>query len=105
MLVLSTNSDTSVRLIPKHLRIKELIEVNNLICSAGISNVFKGTVKNEALTEWIKQNSRYIFFYYTRLIRWAWNNNRVPYKTYIKLKSVREDLSFFMQYKPIPTPI
>ena len=98
MIVLSTDSNTSVRLIPKHLRIKELIEVNNLICSAGISNVFKGTAKNKVLIEWVKRNSRYIFFYYTRLIQWAWNNNRVPYKTYVKLKSVREDLSFFMQY-------
>lgn len=98
MLVLSTDSNTSVRLIPKHLRIKELIEVNNLVCSAGISNVFKGTAKNEVLIEWVKRNSRYIFFYYTRLIQWAWNNNRVPYQTYAKLKSVREDLSFFMQY-------
>lgn len=98
MLVLSTDSNTSVRLIPMHLRIKELIEVNNLICSAGISSVFKGTAENKVLIEWVKRNSRYIFFYYTRLIQWAHNKGRVPYQTYIKLRSVREDLSFFMQY-------
>lgn len=98
MLVLSTSPSISVRLIPMHLRVKELIEVTNLICSAGISSAFKGTIENEVLTEWIKQNSRYIFLYFTRLIQWAWGKNRMPYKTYAKLKSVRKDLSFFMQY-------
>lgn len=98
MLVLSTSPSISVRLIPMHLRVKELIEVTNLICSAGISSAFKGTIENEVLTEWIKQNSRYIFLYFTRLIQWAWGKNRMPYKTYAKLKPVRKDLSFFMQY-------
>lgn len=47
---------------------KQLIELGQLICSAGISDVYKPIPQGKTIQEWIKQHPWYVAIYYTNLL-------------------------------------
>jgi hypothetical protein len=71
---------------------KSLLELCQLICSAGISNVFKPVKQCKALQDWIKNNLYYTFEFYEKLLVWAYFNIKMKFETGTKLKFIQNDL-------------
>ena len=55
LLVLSVDPITSANLIPDKLKFKQLIELGQLICSVGISDVYKPIRQGKEIQKWIKK--------------------------------------------------
>ena len=46
---------------------KQLLELGQLICSAGISDVYKPIKQGKEIQKWITKNKEWVFFYYFEL--------------------------------------
>ena len=71
---------------------KQLLELGQLVCSAGISDVYKPIKQGKELQEWIKDNRLWVY----RFISYLWikvvaNVNLKP-KTTLDLYKIRNDL-------------
>lgn len=76
----------------KNFCFKQLLELGQLICSAGISDVYKPIKQGKELQEWIKDNRLWVY----RFISYLWikvvaNVNLKP-KTTLDLYKIRNDL-------------
>ena len=67
LLILSTNPRDACNLLPQKIRFKQLIELSQLICSCGISNIYKPVKQGKELQEWILKNKYWVYMYYSRL--------------------------------------
>ena len=54
----------------KNFVFKSFMELAQLICSSGISNIYKPVKQGKELQKWIKENPLWVFRYYSRL--WFW---------------------------------
>ena len=70
LLILDKNPYKAAELVPDRLKFKQLLELGQLICSAGISDVYKPINQGKELQEWVKKYQTWIFQYgsslYTR---------------------------------------
>lgn len=82
LLVLDKNPYKAAELIPDRLKFKQLLELGQLICSAGISDVYKPIKQGKELQEWVKNNRLWVYRFMTCL--WI----KVVVKTNIKLKTM-----------------
>ena len=60
LLVLDKDAVKSAQLVPDKIKFKQLIELCQLICSAGYSNVYKKINQGKELQNWIIRNSVWI---------------------------------------------
>ena len=67
LLILDKNPYKAAELIPDRLKFKQLLELCQLICSAGISDVYRPIKQGKELQEWVKNNQTWIFEYGTAL--------------------------------------
>lgn len=67
LLILDKDPIRSAHLIPDKLKFKQLIELGQLVCSAGISDVYKPIKQGKQLQEWIKNNPEWTYFYMNAL--------------------------------------
>ena len=61
LLILDKDPIRSAHLIPDKLKFKQLIELGQLVCSAGISDIYKPIKQGKQLQEWKKILKKYIF--------------------------------------------
>ena len=92
LLILDKNPYKAAELVPDRLKFKQLLELCQLICSAGISDVFKPIKQGKELQEWVKDNRLWVY----RFISYLWikvvaNVNLKP-KTMLDLYKIRNDL-------------
>ena len=73
LLILDKNPDKSAELVPDRLKFKQMLELGQLICSAGISNVFKPIKQGKELQVWIKNNKNWIYWYMMFLFNYCAN--------------------------------
>lgn len=92
LLILDKNPYKAAELIPDRLKFKSLLELCQLICSAGISDVFKPIKQGKELQEWIKKNQTWILMYYTFLRYWCFFNINMQIKTIEKTRKIQENL-------------
>lgn len=92
LIVLDKNPVYAAELVPDKLKFKQLFELGQLICGAGISDVFKPVRQGKALKEWIKSNPYWIYCYFRVLLDWACLNTKIKLETRYKLKCIKEDL-------------
>lgn len=52
----------------KRFYFKQLIELGQLICSAGLSNEYKKVYRGKEIQNWIKQNTLWTYMYYRDLL-------------------------------------
>lgn len=73
LLILDKNPYNAAELIPDRLKFKQLLELCQLICSAGISDVYKKIYQGKELQKWIKNNPQWIYCYLCELIQFNYN--------------------------------
>jgi hypothetical protein len=97
---------TSAYKIPDKYKFKMLIELGQLICSVGISDVYKKINQGKELQEWVNCNKSWVYFYFSYLFDWAKHKSGLKLKesTITKLNSIQEDFAIVTLFMPIVVP-
>ena len=92
LLVLDKDPKKSAQLVPKKLKFKQLLELCQLVCSAGISNVYKPVKQGKKIQEWILKNKIWIYKYLHELFFWWLDHSRFNIKTLQDISKIEEDV-------------
>ena len=92
LLILDKNPYKAAELIPDRLKFKQLLELGQLICSAGISDVYKKVNQGKELQEWVKNNKSWIYSYFRFLYIWVTKNIKIKNETQVKINEILWDL-------------
>lgn len=76
----------------KNFCFKQLLELGQLICSAGISDVYKPIKQGKELQEFCKEHIEWIYYYYENLYVWCKNNVKLQARTKTRLSEIRVDI-------------
>lgn len=71
---------------------KQLLELGQLVCSAGISDVYKPIKQGKVLQEFCKEYIEWIYYYYENLYTWCKNNVKLQERTKTRLSEIRADI-------------
>lgn len=71
---------------------KQLLEVLQLVCSAGISNTYKPLKQGFGLQNWIKNHKEWIFWYIMSLYEWCYYNIDLKIETMASVQNILSDL-------------
>ena len=92
LLILDKNPYKAAELIPDRLKFKQLLELCQLICSAGISEVFKPIKQGKELQEWVKNNRVWTYWFAMFLYDYCLHNLNLKIETIMKIKKIIRDL-------------
>lgn len=90
--ILDKNPNISASMIPDRYKFKMLIELGQLICSSGISNIYKTIPQGKELQAWVFSYRPYVYQYFETLLDWSRNNIRCKEETLEKLEAIKNDL-------------
>ena len=83
----------------KNFLFKSLLELGQLICSAGISSVFQEVKRAYEIQDWILKNKLWVYRYYTTLFFLCLGEIQLKPSTAVKLYKVRDDLWDKIEHK------
>lgn len=83
--------------LPKKIKFKQLIELGQLICSAGISDVYKRIPQGKKLQDWITKNPTYTLRYYAALQYFCITDIKMSTQTEYKILQIYKDLHEYEQ--------
>lgn len=92
LIVLDKNPYRAAEFVPDRLKFKQLLELGQLICSVGISDVFKPVRQGKKLQAWIRNHVSWTYMYYDRLFDWSLRNINLKNETIGKLSKIKYDL-------------
>lgn len=97
LIVLDESALVSADLVPDKIKFKQLIELGQLICSAGISNVYKPIAQGKELQKWVKDNPKWTLAYYNTLFLYCATilNINMSIETANKICQIKDDLASF----------
>lgn len=95
LLILDSDPAKSAQLVPDKLKFKQLLELCQLVCSAGISDVYKPIKQGKVLQDWVKNHPEYVAIYMWFLKDYCKNNVRLKYKTVFDIEQIYFDLYYF----------
>lgn len=94
-----------VKATNKNFVFKSLLELGQLVCSCGISNVFKPVRQGKELQDWILKNPEFVERFYRELYKWCFININYKKETDIKLITIWKDiLHYISNYRVDYTP-
>ena len=76
----------------KNFCFKQTLELAQLICSCGISNVYKPMKQGKELQKWILENKLWVFRFYNALWFWCAAYIKLEPKTLCDLYKIKDDL-------------
>lgn len=94
--ILDKDPIKSAQLVPDKYKFKMLIELGQLICSAGISDAYKRIPQGKELQEWVSNNTAWTYFYYKELYYWCINNINMKESTIYNIKIILNSI-----YNPV----
>ena len=94
LLIQDEHAPTAARMVPDELKFKQLLELCQLICSAGFSDIFERVNRGKEIQEWIKRNEFWTFMYGITLFNWCMDNVKMKYETRDKFTRILNSLSF-----------
>lgn len=94
-------------LVPNKLKFKQLLEVCQLVCSTGISKVYKPIKQGKELQEWIKKYPEWTAIFFWKLKNYCKDNVKLKYKTFLDIEMIYNDLYFLCanRVKKIKEPL
>lgn len=97
MLIIADKSpDKAVDYLVEHTNknfvFKSLLELAQLICSCGISNVYKPVKQGKELQRWIREHIFWTYSYFSHLFIWCSENIKLKEKSKQKLLKIAKDL-------------
>lgn len=81
LIVLDKNPIKSAELIPNKIKFKQLLELCQLICSAGICDVYKPVKQGKKLQNWVKEHQGWAYNYGLHLFTWCRSHINMSDKT------------------------
>jgi hypothetical protein len=90
--ILDKDPVKSAQLIPDKYKFKMLIELGQLICSAGLSDVYKPIAQGKELQQWVKENIAWTYHYFMTLMTWSISNINMKGDTLAKLVKISNDV-------------
>ena len=103
LLVLDKDPIKSANLVPDGIKFKQLIELGQLICSAGISDVYKPIKQGKELQEWITKHKCWTYNYLLELKFHAFKNIKIGMKTASDIEKILYDLVVNVKEDKQPT--
>ena len=92
LIILDKNPYKAAELIPDRLKFKQLLELCQLICSTGISDVYKPIKQGKELQEWIVNNQEWVCLYGCCLYRKCRDVFNIKNETRQKILNILEKL-------------
>lgn len=92
LIILDKDPEESAKLLPDKIKFKQLIELCQLVCSAGISSVYKSIPQGKELQEWVVKNKMWTYRYMRTLWFWSILHLNVKPKTLLDTYKIKEDL-------------
>ena len=84
---------------------KQLLELCQLICSAGYSDVFKPLKQGKELQNWVGKNITWVKSYGEALLEYCIKNVKLRFETYKKIRLILSGLGHPIWVLPIKTAI
>ena len=81
LIILSKNPVYAAELVPNKLKFKQMLELCQLLCSCGYSNLYKKVPQGKELQAWIKKNPGWVKTYACHLYLWCLENIKMKDKT------------------------
>lgn len=103
LLVLDKNPVKSAQLVPDGIKFKQLIELCQLICSAGISNVYKPIKQGKELQKWVIKHKCWTYNYLLELKFYVLKNIKIGMKTANDIEKIIYDLVVSIKEDKEPT--
>lgn len=88
LLVLDKNVKRAAQAIPDKLKFKQLLELCQLICSAGYSDIYKPIRQGKHIQEWIKVNQVWTKTFGVLLLAWCTENMTLKKETFENIFSI-----------------
>jgi hypothetical protein len=93
LFILDKDPKKSAQLIPDGVKWKMLLELAQLICSAGISDVYKQMPQGKNIQQWIINNPVWTYLYFIELLWYCHKNINMSMTTIIKMERIKYALS------------
>ena len=84
---------------------KQLIELAQLICSTGLSNVYKKVNRGKEIQKWILENKYYTYVYFRRLWYVCMSFTNIKPKTSLKIYRIIMDLFDSLASSEVEKPV
>lgn len=89
LLVLDKDAVKSAQLVPEKIKFKQLIELCQLICSTGISNIYKPIKQGKELQKWVDKNIVWVLNYFIELKKQCYDLKlNIKEETKLKLETI-----------------
>lgn len=106
LIILSNNPIVAANLVPDKIKFKQLLELCQMICSCGYSDVYKPIKQGKNIQEWIKKNPTWVACYAETLFSWCIKNINLKRETYNKFeKIIRHSMPISIFVSSITTAI
>lgn len=92
LLVLDKDPVKSAKLIPTKIRFKQLLELCQLVCSSGMSNIYKPIKQGKDLQKWVKNNPKWTYYFLDTLLNYCEKYNKANIDTIIKFHDIAFEL-------------
>lgn len=98
LLILDENPILAANLVPSKLKFKQLLELSQLICSAGISGVYKKISQGKEIQNWILENPAWVYRYFDTLSIYCVDLPNIKHKTVEDFKQIMHDLYWYVVF-------
>ena len=98
LLILDENPILAANLVPNKLKFKQLLELSQLICSAGISGVYKKIPQGKEIQNWILENPAWVYRYFDTLFIYCVDLPNIKHKTVKAFKQIMHDLHWHVKF-------
>ena len=98
LLILDENPILDANLVPSKLKFKQLLELSQLICSAGISGVYKKIPQGKEIQNWILENPAWVYRYFDTLFIYCVDLPNIKHKTVEDFKQIMHDLHWHVKF-------
>ena len=94
LIVLDKNPIKSAELVPDKIKFKQLLELCQLICSAGLCDVYKPIRQGKKLQNWVKEHQGWVYNYGLCLYMWCRSHINMSDETIEKIQKILSSLIF-----------
>lgn len=105
LIVLDKNPILAAQLVPNKLKFKQLLELAQMICSCGYSNIYKKIPQGKEIQGWIKENYTWVKRYAINLLLWCKKNINIKEKTFRDIFNIIHSMPVTYIAIPIKTAI
>lgn len=101
LLILDENPLLSAEFVPDKLKFKQLLELCQLVNSEFDFGYMKKIPQGKKIQKWIRENTRWVFYYYSYLLLFCTQNVKLKKDTLHKLQNTLWELNKIYSKRPI----